>query len=574
MDDQVKKVFGIDLGTTYSVISTLDSHGNPIIIQNHYDASPLLASAVYFEPGNPEPVVGVSAKNQAQIEPERVVQYIKREIGKEGIPARVFDGLSYDPITISSLILKRMKMYAEEGEQCEVQDVVITCPAYFGIPERNATRQAGELAGLNVLNVINEPTAAALYYLSHAFQEKRTIMVYDLGGGTFDVTLFDVDISESGSDLKVLYSYGDDHLGGVDWDARLVEHLCELYSLENGLSSVEEVKQNSNLLNDIQNEAEKLKVKLSSVQSSSTIVGGTRLTVTREELENLTKDKVGQTMSFVQHVLDHAKMQADDVSTVLLVGGSTRMPMVKAALEAVFPGRVQMEDPDQAVAKGAALAAAIAYNEVILGSIERAEAKPSQTLASVWDLAASTDASSTRSRAKIISIAGGSGMSIAYQDVLNKSFGPGIILREATSDRYVINNLLLLGQDSPAQMTRVYYTIEDNQTNVEISAYENEAVDEFVKPCQDEYGMPQETEAHLKVRTVGMLDLPLPYGTPAGSEVEVTFVYSEKGLDVSAQLLPHGEIITALFQSSTLKSEDEMEEARRHLNSLQTRAEA
>ena len=437
MDDQVKKVFGIDLGTTYSVIASLDAHGNPVIIQNHFDASPLLASAVYFEPGNPEPVVGVSAKNQAQIEPERVVQYIKREIGKEGIPDRVFDGISYDPITISSLILKRIKTYAEEGEQCEVRDVVITCPAYFGIPERNATRQAGELAGLNVLNVINEPTAAALYYLSHAFQEKRTIMVYDLGGGTFDVTLFDVDITENNSALKVLYSYGDDHLGGVDWDARLVDHLCELYCQENGMSSADEVKENSDLLNDIQNEAEKLKVKLSSVQSSSIIVGGSKLTVTREEFENLTKDKVRQTVSFVQHVLDHVNMQATDVSTVLLVGGSTRMPMIKNAFEDFFPGRVQMEDPDQAVAKGAALAAAIAFNEVILGSIERADAAAGTSLADAWNLNAPATIETTLGRSSLISIAGGSGMSIGYQDVRNKSFGPGVLMEEHGIERYV-----------------------------------------------------------------------------------------------------------------------------------------
>ncbi|MCL2548978.1 MAG: Hsp70 family protein, partial [Symbiobacteriaceae bacterium] len=146
MSEQTKMVFGIDLGTTYSAIATLDSHGNPYIIANDKDQSMLLASAVFFEPGNPEPIVGIQAKNQAQLDPELVIQRVKREIGKETAPTWVIEGVSYDPTKISALILKRIKQYAEEKLHCPVEDVVITCPAYFGIPERMATRQAGELA--------------------------------------------------------------------------------------------------------------------------------------------------------------------------------------------------------------------------------------------------------------------------------------------------------------------------------------------------------------------------------------------------------------------------------------------
>ena len=168
-------VFGIDLGTTYSAIATLDERGMPEVIENYADSSPLLASAVYF-PEDGDPVVGRDAKDQAEIEPDRVIQYIKREIGKNNDNVHTIDGIGYDPITISALILKRMKEYAEE-QGYEVNDVVIACPAYFGTEERNATKQAGIIAGFNVLNIINEPTAAALNYCSKEFQKDHGLEV-------------------------------------------------------------------------------------------------------------------------------------------------------------------------------------------------------------------------------------------------------------------------------------------------------------------------------------------------------------------------------------------------------------
>ena len=180
------KAYGIDLGTTYSVICTLDGNGNPTVIQNQEDSSDLLASAVYFPEGG-DPVVGEQAKSMKDMEPDRVVEYIKRYIGKPDAPKYEFNGQEYDPITISALILKRLKQYADEqGEN--VANVVITCPAYFGMDEKAATEQAGKIAGLNVLKIINEPTAAALNYCAREFKENRKIMVYDLGG-TFDLTL-------------------------------------------------------------------------------------------------------------------------------------------------------------------------------------------------------------------------------------------------------------------------------------------------------------------------------------------------------------------------------------------------
>lgn len=171
------KVYGIDLGTTYSAIATLDENSLPIVIPNHYDGGDLLASAVYFQEGaNPEnPVVGEYAKGMKDSEPDRVVEFVKRYIGRKDAPTYMFEGVQYDPITISSIILKRLKEYAgEQGH--DVHDVVITCPAYFNDKQKAATKQAGEIAGLNVLNIVYEPTAAALNYCSREYKENRKII--------------------------------------------------------------------------------------------------------------------------------------------------------------------------------------------------------------------------------------------------------------------------------------------------------------------------------------------------------------------------------------------------------------
>ena len=227
------KVYGIDLGTTYSVITTLDEHGMPVVIPNQDEGSDLLASAVYF-PEGADPVIGEVAKAQADFEADRVIQFVKRFIGKPDAPTYDIDGVQYDPITISALILKRLKAYADaQGE--DVQNVVITCPAYFGQNEKAATKQAGIIAGLNVLNIVHEPTAAALNYCMHDFQENRKIMVYDLGGGFFDIALFDFSVDENGkSTIDVIRTGGNDRLGGIDWDDRMFNYMCRKYCEENG----------------------------------------------------------------------------------------------------------------------------------------------------------------------------------------------------------------------------------------------------------------------------------------------------------------------------------------------------
>ena len=220
--------YGIDLGTTYSCIAALDRNGNPEVIRNQTDASDTLASAVFFESAD-NVIVGNSAKDMVETDGDRVVQFVKREIGKADGQVYEFDGKTYTPVEISALILKRLKQMVEE-QGGTVDNVVITCPAYFGLEERNATRQAGELAGMNVLNLINEPTAAALSYCARQFQEEKTILVYDLGGGTFDVTIVKMSmvLNSEGNEVQrvsVVATGGNDLLGGKDWDDKLFDHI-------------------------------------------------------------------------------------------------------------------------------------------------------------------------------------------------------------------------------------------------------------------------------------------------------------------------------------------------------------
>jgi len=232
-------VYGIDLGTTYSAIAKLNENNMPIIIQNVEEGSFTLPSAVYFPEDSSDITVGREAKAAAASEPERVFQHVKRYIGKdmpeeELAKLRRIGKSNENPITISSYILKRMIQYAnEQGEA--VEDAVITCPAYFNNEQREATRQAGILAGLNVLDIVNEPTAAAIYHCHNLEAENQKILVYDLGGGTFDVTVIDM-IKGDGDQLTIdaMGTAGNDELGGIDWDKKLYEYILQEYSAVRG----------------------------------------------------------------------------------------------------------------------------------------------------------------------------------------------------------------------------------------------------------------------------------------------------------------------------------------------------
>jgi molecular chaperone DnaK (HSP70) len=562
-------VYGIDLGTTYSVIATLGANNLPEVIENFADGGGTLASAVYFTEDG-EPVVGKVAKNQSEIEPERVIQYVKREIGKKNPHIYTFNGIDYDPIKTSSLVLKRIKEYAEEQGH-EVKDVVITCPAYFGNEERAATKQAGIIAGFNVLNIVNEPTAAALNSCSHEFNESRKILVFDLGGGTFDVTLIDFSVDENRkSTIEVIASNGDDRLGGIDWDAVLNEYMLEVYSAESGVEVKDiahEIKQR------IRAEVEDVKKGLSFMTTKSVSIAAAgesaRITLKRDEFEKRTKDLVEKTTTFVHMVLANAGVKAEEVNIVLLVGGSTFMPMIRSAVEAIFPGRIRVEQPDLAVAKGAALAAAVEWNESIREEIKKREEEIKKP---------ETGAIKSKEKEKEIQRLSKNLIDVpdqvaAVNDKLQRSLGPGVFVAEKS---YMIDNLLFMGDPIASEATSVYGTMEANQKGVGISVFENASIDKVnnhVLPSIDENGDEQATDPLLKVKKIGDVTLNLPPKTPKHAPIQVTFKSTTSGLVVTAINLTTLEKASTVIESENTMTAEELAKAKEEVAKTSTRSD-
>lgn len=549
--------YGIDLGTTYSCIATLDRNGNPEVVRNQADASDTLASAVFFESAD-NVVVGNSAKDMVETDGERVVQFVKREIGKPNARTYEFDGKTYTPVEISALILGRLKQMVEE-QGGAVDDVVITCPAYFGLEERNATKKAGELAGMNVLNLINEPTAAALSYCARQFQEERTILVYDLGGGTFDVTIVKMSLvmNADGNEVQkvtVITTGGNDELGGKDWDDKLFDHILQICCDENGLTP-DEIDVETRQL--IRSRVETTKKKLSHAETAKVKINVngamTTINISREEFENLTSDKVAQTMTYVEDTLQ--KAGNIEIDTVLLVGGSTFMPMIRNAVEARFPGKVQIEDPDRAVAKGAAICASMLVEEAEGGAIPHTGGNT--------DTEGGDTTEPTGPKAS--NVGSGLSTSFAVEDQTPRSFGPGV-LNEAGD--YIIDNIIKMGEIMPATAVKTYYTAADNMMKIVLRAFENMSQDDSLTPCVDNMGEPQPTDPAYNVKLLGELEMLLPPNTRKGSPIEVTFQVDAIGVYVKAVNLSTGEIV-----ETTLRMESDVDAATSAVNQMSISAE-
>ncbi|AEF83295.1 Hsp70 family protein [Leadbettera azotonutricia] len=544
--------YGIDLGTTYSAISTLDDNGKPVIIENQIEGKPTLASAVYFPADESDtPVIGDIAKNSSELEGDRVIQFIKRDIGKADGRTFNFGGIKYNPITLSSLILKRLSEYAKEQGH-DVHDVVITCPAYFGIEERNATRQAGEVAGFNVLSIINEPTAAALNYCAREFKENRTIMVYDLGGGTFDVSILKMSVDNNdAANIDIIATDGNDRLGGKDWDDRLFQHLLIAYCNENGTTPEDS---DVGLKQAIRSNVEGIKKKLSQLASTKATISyngdTTKLEVTQEQFNDMTKDLVAQTTGFIDSILGKSKLSEQDIDIVLLVGGSTFMPMVFNTISERFPNKVRREDPDLAVAKGAALYAAMKVNEQLL--------------------AENPNAGSAGDKSGVLPLIG---KPMKVNDKAPRSFGPGVMF----DNEYKVDNLILIGEDSPVEATGNYATMADNQQEILIRVFENSSDDpnnRQLVPCVDSEGNEQYTDPALKMKKIGELTLGLPTHTPKNSPIEVTFKLDPSGLFVKAVNSKTGDTVeTSLISDNTL-TEEELKKATTALAAITTTSEA
>ncbi|MBN2799622.1 MAG: Hsp70 family protein [Deltaproteobacteria bacterium] len=343
---------GIDLGTTFSAIAHVNHHGVPEILPNA-EGDRITPSVILFE--DDEVIIGNYAKQAAVVYPEQVVEFVKRHMGSTDFRF-TYRGKNYSPEELSSFILAKLKHDAELRLGHRVEQAVITVPAYFNDVQRRATLRAGEMAGLQVLKLINEPTAAAFAYgLSNMDKQVRT-MVFDLGGGTFDVTV--VDIANQRVDVRA--TDGDHLLGGKDWDDMLIQHVAGAFKAKHGIDPLSDLAS----YHDLRQKCVSGKISLTRRPKvnifhdfESKVL---RAAVTRQDFEQLTAHLLGRCEKLTRAVLREAQLQPSDIDVVLLAGGSTRMPMVRTMLTEIFGKEPSTEiNPDEAIALGAALTAAV-----------------------------------------------------------------------------------------------------------------------------------------------------------------------------------------------------------------------
>ena len=358
------RAVGIDLGTTNSVVSVLEG-GEPVVIANS-EGSRTTPSVVAFAK-NGEVLVGQSAKNQAVTNVDRTIRSVKRHIGEDW--SVDIDGKKYTPQEISARILMKLKRDAEAYLGEDVTDAVITVPAYFEDAQRQATKEAGQIAGLNVLRIVNEPTAAALAYGLEKGDKEQTILVFDLGGGTFDVSLLEI----GDGVVEVRATAGDNKLGGDDWDQRIVEWLVDKFKSTNGI----DLTKDKMAMQRLREAAEKAKIELSSSQSANINLPYITVdadknplfldeTLSRAEFQRITQDLLDRTKAPFNQVIKDAGVSVNDIDHVVLVGGSTRMPAVTEMVKELTGGREPNKgvNPDEVVAIGAALQAGVMRGEV------------------------------------------------------------------------------------------------------------------------------------------------------------------------------------------------------------------
>ena len=359
------RAVGIDLGTTNSCVAVLEG-GEGTVIANAEGARTTPSIVAFAKNG--EVLVGQSAKNQAVTNVDRTIRSVKRHIGTDWKSATI-DDKQYTPQEISARTLQKLKRDAEAYLGEDVTDAVITVPAYFNDAQRQATKDAGQIAGLNVLRIVNEPTAAALAYGLDKGDKEQTILVFDLGGGTFDVSLLDI----GDGVVEVRATSGDNHLGGDDWDQRIVDWLVEKFKNQNGI----DLTKDKMALQRLREAAEKAKIELSSSQSTSINLPYITVdaeknplfldeTLSRAEFQKITSDLLDRCRQPFQAVVKDAGIAVSDIDHVVLVGGSTRMPAVTDLVKELTGGKEPNKgvNPDEVVAVGAALQAGVLRGEV------------------------------------------------------------------------------------------------------------------------------------------------------------------------------------------------------------------
>jgi len=504
-----KYVFGIDLGTTYSCIARVDETGRAEVIKN-LEGENITPSVVAFE--DDTVIVGSDAKEESSIKPETTVLLVKSYMGKE-ISMLDYNGEPKMPEEISSYILKKLARDASEQLGVEVKDVVITCPAYFGTAERTATKNAGKIAGLNVLEIISEPTAAAIYYGCTRKHDEKTVLVYDLGGGTFDVTVMRI----SADKIEVVCSDGDHDLGGKNWDETLMSYLINQFSQKVGY----EVEPDEYLDQRLREMAEKLKKRLTATTKASGILEGDakqeKLSVTREDFDRMTSIYLRETMNKVETVLEISKNKGYQIDEVLLVGGSTRMPQVKETLEAKFgKEKVYFLEPDEAVAKGAAIHAVNVYvnNQKNLSEkdFESEENVKVNIDGDIKELNAKDYKEKLSFSPEIMSL-GGKAREVVMTTTKSFALNPIVNGRQIGYNMIIKNQLMNNGF---LEVSKVFGTYLPNQETVDITIYENDSMEEYF-----------ELEENLKL---GKVTLELPKNLPKGSPIEITLKLTKEGI--------------------------------------------
>jgi len=379
-------ILGIDLGTTFSAMAIVDGHGKATILPNAEGHTTTPSVVHFYEPG--ACVVGEEAVKIIVADPENAVRFVKRLMGEEGMQLEFHDE-EYTPQAISALILKKLREDAEEALSHPIRKAVIAVPAYFNSAQRAATAEAGQLAGLEVLSMINEPTAAAIAHGLERFGKDRRLLVFDLGGGTFDVTIMDIE----GITFRTVASDGDARLGGKDWDDRLLNHVADAFAAEFGADP----RDDPHPYQELYQRCLAAKIALSTKPRAAIPVNhaGNRtvIEVTRDEFEGLTKDLVERCAATCQKLLDREGLSWDGIDEVLLVGGSTRMPMIRQrVLELAGQADAPEINPDECVAIGGALAGVLrhqpghpALRRVRQGLADQARARQAAELEAMLD---------------------------------------------------------------------------------------------------------------------------------------------------------------------------------------------